>query len=321
MKVGVLTSGGDAPGMNAAIRAIVRVGLHRGLSVYGIRGGFQGIFQRDFVEMFARSVARIVHKGGTLLTTGRSDEFKTESGIRRAASILQEEHFDGLIAIGGDGTMRGLHELKKHWNGLTVGLPGSIDNDIYGTDYSIGFDTAVNNALDAIDKIRDTAESFSRVFLIEVMGRNCGAIALHVGIACGATAILIPETKTDLDAVARSVIDGRKAGKTSSIIIVAEGDEGGNAELIAEKLSSLVGERCRVSVLGYLQRGGNPTRYDRVLATRLGTRAVECMLHGVDGVMLGEVRGEVVATPFVDVWTKKKELDQWMLGLIDELAT
>ncbi len=321
VRVGVLTSGGDAPGMNAAVRAIVRVGTCRGLSLIGIRGGFQGILDRQFVELFPRSVSRIVHRGGTILTTGRSEQFKTEVGLKTAAAILTEEQIDGLIAIGGEGTMRGLSELRRHWNGLVIGLPGSIDNDIYGTDYSIGFDTAVNNALDAIDKIRDTAESFSRVFLIEVMGRNCGAIALNVGIACGASAILLPETKTDLKSVADRIIEGRRAGKTSSIIIVAEGDELGNASQIAEKLSSLINEKCRVSVLGYIQRGGNPTRMDRILATRLGVYAVEHLIRGVTDVMLGEVNGQIVATPLEDTWTKKKPLDQWLVDLIDELAT
>ncbi len=320
MRVGILTSGGDAPGMNATVRAIVRVGHCRGLDLIGIRGGFQGILDRDMMELFPRSVSRIVHRGGTILTTGRSEKFKTEAGLTTAASILREEKITGLIAIGGDGTMRGLAALKRYWDGQVIGLPGSIDNDIYGTDYSIGFDTAVNNALEAIDKIRDTAEAFSRVFLIEVMGRNCGAIALHVGIACGASAILLPETKTDIQRLADKIIAGRHAGKTSSIIIVAEGDELGNAQQIAEQLSPIINEKCRVSVLGYLQRGGNPSRMDRILATRLGVSAVECMTHGIDGVMLGEIHGQV-ETPLEDTWTKKKTLEQWMVDLIDELAT
>ncbi|MEM4735038.1 MAG: ATP-dependent 6-phosphofructokinase [Candidatus Thorarchaeota archaeon] len=321
MRIATLTSGGDAPGMNAVVRAIVRIGCSRDQCVLGIRGGFEGIFNREFVEMFPRSVARIVHRGGTILTTGRSDRFKTENGLKMAASILDDEKIDGLVAIGGDGTMRGLHELQKYWSGQVIGIPASIDNDIYGTDFSIGFDTAVNSALEAIDKIRDTAESFARVFLIEVMGRSSGAIALHVGIACGASAIIIPETPTDLQALADKLLRDRRAGRSSSIVIVAEGDELGNAEKIGEQLSGMIGERCRVSVLGYIQRGGNPSHYDRILGTRLGIRAVECMLGGVTGVMLGEVRGDVVETPLQDVFTKKKQLEQWMLDVIGELST
>ena len=321
MKIGVLTSGGDAPGMNAAIRAIVRVGCNRGHNVVGIRGGFQGILDRDLVELYPRSVSRMINHGGTVLTTGRSEEFRTEQGLEKAAGVLRDERFDGVIAIGGDGTMHGLHALKQHWKGQLIGIPGSIDNDIYGTEFSIGFDTAVNNALQAIDKIRDTAESFQRVFLVEVMGRHSGAIALHVGIASGASAILIPETPTDLKKIAQKIISGREAGKSSSIIIVAEGEETGGASVVGEKLSEMVGEKCRVSVLGYIQRGGNPTRYDRILATRLGVRAVEGMIAGLDGVMLGEQACEIVETPFEKTWSVKKELDKWMLSLMDELAT
>ncbi|TFG07620.1 6-phosphofructokinase [Candidatus Thorarchaeota archaeon] len=321
MKVGVLTSGGDSPGMNAAIRAIVRFGVLHDCQIVGIHGGYQGILDKEYEELSSRTVAHLIHRGGTCLTTGRSEEFKTEEGLRRAAELLDSIDVDGLVAIGGDGTMRGLYHLQEHWGGRAVGLPGTIDNDVYGTDYSIGFDTAVNNALDAIDKIRDTAESYSRVFLVEVMGRHAGAIALHVGIASGASAILLPETPTDLDKIAARIIEGRKAGKSSSIVIVAEGDEAGNASAIGEKLSERIGERCRVSVLGYIQRGGNPTRMDRILASRLGARAIECLKAGIDGVMLGEIDGEIAETPFKETWTKEKKLDQWMLELIAPLST
>ncbi len=321
MKVGVLTSGGDSPGMNAAIRAIVRIGVAQDFNIFGIRRGYRGILNEDIHELFPRSVAHIIHRGGTCLTTGRSEEFKTEEGLERATEVLEKVGIEGLIAIGGDGTMRGLYHLQEHWKGKAIGLPGTIDNDVYGTDYSIGFDTAVNNALAAIDKIRDTAESYSRVFLVEVMGRHAGEIAIHVGIASGASAILLPETPTDLDEIASKIIEGRKAGKTSSIIIVAEGDEEGDAATIAEKLSGRIGEQCRVSVLGYIQRGGNPTRMDRMLASRLGAQAIECLKMGIDGVMLGEIDGEIVETPFKDTWTKEKRLDKWMLDLIDPLST
>ncbi|MDF1541195.1 MAG: 6-phosphofructokinase, partial [Candidatus Thorarchaeota archaeon] len=205
MKVGILTSGGDSPGMNAAIRAVVRVGLSRGHEMVGIMGGLQGLLDRLFVKMEARSVANIIHRGGTLLTTGRSKEFRTEEGQKKAATILEEEEFGALVAIGGNGTMQGMDKLQQFWMGQIIGLPGTIDNDIYGIDYSIGFDTAVNNAIEAVDKIRDTAQAFDRFFLIEVMGRESGAIALDVGISCGAEAILVPETSTDLKAIAANI--------------------------------------------------------------------------------------------------------------------
>jgi 6-phosphofructokinase 1 len=306
--------------MNACIRAIVRIGCGRGFGVTGVYGGFEGILNEDFVDLNARSVANIIHRGGTILTTGRSEEFKTEEGLKKAARNLDKAGFDALIAIGGDGTMRGLAALGKFWPHQTLGIPGTIDNDVYGTDFTIGFDTAVNNALEAIDKIRDTADSFSRVFLIEVMGRNSGAIAAHVGIASGATAIALPETKTDLNAVAKKLIEARVRGKSSSIIVVSEGDDEGPAAAMGEKLSKLINERCRVSVLGYIQRGGNPTRQDRILATRLGAFAIECLLKGIKGVMLGEVGGKLTTTAFEQTWSKKKLLDQYLLDRIDDLA-
>ena len=319
MKVGILTSGGDSPGMNAAIRAIVRVGISRGCEMVGIMGGLQGLLDRLFVRMEARSVANIIHRGGTLLTTGRSKEFRTEEGQKKAARILEEEEFGALIAIGGNGTMQGMDKLQKIWKGQIIGLPGTIDNDVYGTDYSIGFDTAVNNAIDAVDKIRDTAQAFDRFFLIEVMGRHSGAIALDVGISCGAEAILVPETPTDLKAIAADIAAGRKRGKTFAFIIVAEGDEEGDAMEISRKMSSLVGEECRVSVLGYIQRGGNPTRQDRILATKLGGYAIECIAQGETGILLGEAKGELAKIPFADT-IKKKELDSFLLDMVEDLS-
>ncbi len=321
MKIGVLTSGGDAPAMNAAIRAITRVGIHRNCEVHGIFGGFQGILDPQIHELNSRSVSRILHRGGTFLTTGRSEEFKTEEGLKKAARILSERGFDALIAIGGDGTMRGLDALSKHWNGKLLGLPGTIDNDLYGTDYTIGFDTAVNNALEALDKIRDTAEAFSRTFLVEVMGRHAGFIAFHVGFATGASAILMPETTTTIEELADKVIKAKERAKTSVLVVVAEGDELGNADTIGKALSQRIGEKCRVSVLGYIQRGGNPTHSDRILATRLGAFAIECLLGGKDGGMVGEMNGELILTPFEETWMKKKSLDEWMMGLLDELSS
>jgi 6-phosphofructokinase 1 len=321
MKVGVLTSGGDGPGMNACVRAIVRIGIYRGLQIIGIYGGYQGLLDEQFKVLNPRSVSNIIHRGGTFLTTGRSKEYQAPGGVEKAARILKEHGFDALIGIGGDGTMHGLAALEKHWDGKIIGLPGTIDNDLYGTDYTIGFHTAVANAVDAVDKIRDTADAFGRFFLVEVMGRDAGFIAEYVGIACGAEAILIPETPTDLDAIANDIIEARKKGKKSSIVIVAEGDELGDATTIANKLSEQVKEHCRVSVLGYIQRGGNSTHQDRILATRLGAWAVECILKSNHGVMVGEVNGEMALTPFKDTWEKKKPLDKWMLSLVEELAT
>jgi 6-phosphofructokinase 1 len=320
MRVGLLTSGGDSPGMNACIRAFVRIGLCRHLEIFGILGGLQGILDQKFMVMDARSVANIVHRGGTLLTTGRSEEFRNVSGQKKAAQVLLEQEFDALVAIGGNGTMQALTKLQKYWDGLVIGLPGTIDNDINGTDYSIGFDTAVNNAIEAVDKIRDTAQAFDRFFLIEVMGRDSGDIALHVGISVGAEAIAIPETPTDFDAIGKSIIEGRKRGKTFAFIIVAEGDEAGDASTISKKLSTIVGEKCRVSVLGYIQRGGNPSRMDRILATKLGAHAVDCVVTGKTGVMVGEIKGELVTTPLEDTWKKKKEIDTWLLDLVEELS-
>ena len=321
MRVGVLTSGGDSPGMNACIRAVVRIGLNRGCEIIGIRGGYQGILDRKFETMDSRTVSKILHRGGTYLTTGRSEEYKTEEGTKKAARILTEEKIDGLIAIGGDGTMRGLSALQKYWDGKVIGTPGTIDNDLYGTDFSIGFDTAVNNAVSAVDKIRDTGEAFSRVFLIEVMGRLAGAIALHVGISSGASAVVIPETPTDVKKIAEKIIRGRDLGKSSAFVIVAEGDEAGDATELGKKLTKLVGENCRVSVLGYIQRGGNPTHSDRLLASRLGAFAIDCLLAGSTGAMAGEIKREVVLTPFEETWTKKKEIEPWMLELMEDLSS
>ncbi len=320
MRVAVLTSGGDSPAMNAAIRAITRVGIHRNCEIFGVYGGLQGILDENMHQLNSRAVSRILHRGGTILTTGRSEEFRTKKGQKKAAKILTDRGFDALIAIGGDGTMHALAALSNHWDGWLIGLPGTIDNDLYGTDYTIGFDTAVNNALEALDKIRDTAQSFQRIFLVEVMGRHAGHIAFHVGFATGASAILMPETETTIDELAKKVNDAREKAKSSVLVVVAEGDELGSADVIGKALSKKIGEKCRVSVLGYIQRGGNPTHFDRILATRLGAYAIECLLSGEHGGMVGEVNGELVMTPFEETWSNPKPIDEWMLGLLDELS-
>ena len=320
MKIGILTSGGDGPGMNACIRSLVRVGISKGFQIVGIYKGFHGILNEHFEVMTLRSVANIIQRGGTILKTGRCDEFKTKEGIQKAADILRKHKFDGLIAIGGDGTLRGLTELSELWDGLIIGLPGTIDNDIYGTDYTIGYDSAVNTALSAIDKIRDTADAFDRFFLIEVMGRDAGFIALDVGIGGGAEEIMVPETPTKLEETCDYLKKCKEKGKMSNIIIVAEGDDAGDATTIAKKIKKYLGDSYRVSVLGYIQRGGSPTARDRILASRLGAYAIEAIINKESGIMIGEINNKVSNTPFKDTWSKKKELDYWMLDLAKILA-
>lgn len=257
-RIALLTSGGDAPGMNAAIRAVVRVGHYFRMKTYGIMRGYQGLIKGEFSEFGPRDVSNIIHRGGTVLKTSRCKEFETSEGLRKAKLNLEKKKIDGLMVIGGDGTYRGAYELSRIWDGQILGVPGTIDNDLYGTDFTIGYDTAVNTALEAIDKIRDTAESHERIFLVEVMGREAGFIALDVGISGGAEDVLVPEIKTNLKAICKHLCAAKEAGKTSSIIIVAEGEEEGGAFQIAEKLKEMSGNEYRVVVLGHLQRGGTP---------------------------------------------------------------
>lgn len=320
-KIAVLTSGGDAPGMNAAIRSIVRVGIARGLEVVGIRRGYQGLLARDLVQLTARDVSNIIQRGGTILKTSRCDEFKTPAGQQKAKTVLEQNRIDGLILIGGDGTFRGGDALGKIWSGQIIGVPGTIDNDVYGTDYTIGFDTAINTALEAIDKIRDTADSHDRIFVVEVMGRHSGFIAQAVGVSGGAEEILVPEEPFDLAEIARRLREGRQRGKTSSIIIVAEGEETGGAVKVAQQLAPLAGYEMRVVILGYLQRGGVPTAADRLLATKLGAYAVDLFLQGATGVMAGEVGGILCAVPLAETWSKKKPLDRYLADLQLQLAS
>ena len=319
-RIGVLTSGGDAPGMNAAIRSVVRTASQRGWTTLGIKRGYAGLMLGDMEELGPRSVSSIIQRGGTILRTSRAKAFETLDGQRQAAEALERSRVDGLVLIGGDGTFRGAADLAKVWPGQLVGIPGTIDNDLSGTDFTIGFDTAVNTALTAIDRIRDTAEAHERFFVVEVMGRRAGFIALAVGIAGGAEDILLPETPTDLAAISGRLCQARAKGKTSSILVVAEGDDEGGAFRIAEQLSQRSGCEHRVVVLGHLQRGGSPTAQDRVLAAKLGAFAVEVLGRGDTGVMVGEVRGELVTTPFAATWQRKKPLDQVLLTLIPILA-
>lgn len=319
-RIGVLTSGGDAPGMNACIRAIVRCGASRKLEVVGIRRGYCGILEEDFVNLGSRSVANIIQRGGTILETARCDEMKTAEGIRRANEVLQRENIEGLITIGGDGTFRGATALAKTAKVKVIGIPGTIDNDVYGTDDAIGFDTAINTALDAIDKIRDTAGSLQRPFFIEVMGKTRGFIALEVGIAGGAENILIPEVKTRIEQLSLNIRRSFKRGKKSSIVIVAEGDEPGGAFSIAQQVWERLRMEYRICVLGHVQRGGSPTARDRVLASKLGAAAVDALVRGMSGYMVGELKGDIAFTPLRETWQKRKRLDTNLLRLAKVLA-
>jgi len=319
-KVGVLTSGGDAPGMNACIRAVVRCGVSCGMEVVGIRRGYCGILEEGLVKLDSRSVANTIYRGGTFLETARCEEMRTKEGIKKANEILQREGIEGLITIGGDGTFRGAVALAEAGNVKVIGIPGTIDNDVYGTDNAIGFDTALNTALDAIDKIRDTAGALNRLFFIEVMGKSRGFIALEVGIAGGAEDILIPEVETEIEQLSSDIRRCFKRGKKASIIIVAEGDDAGGAFSIAQQVWERLKLEYRVCVLGHVQRGGSPTAKDRVLASKLGAAAVDALVDGKAGYMVGELKGDIAFTPLRETWEKKKELDRDLLRLIKVLA-
>jgi 6-phosphofructokinase 1 len=319
-KIGVLTSGGDAPGMNACIRAIVRYGASSGLEIVGIRRGYCGILEEDFVKLGPRSVANIIHRGGTILETARCEEMKTEEGIRKANETLQREGIEGLTTIGGDGTFRGAAALAEAGNVRVIGIPGTIDNDIYGTDNTIGFDTAINTALDAIDKIRDTCQSLQHPFFVEVMGRHRGFIALDVGIAGGAEEILIPESETKINQLCLDIKNSMNRGKRCTTIVVAEGDEAGGALRVAQQVGERLKLEYRICVLGHVQRGGSPTARDRVLASKLGAAAVDALVKGMSGYMVGELKGDIVFTPLRETWEKRKELDGDLLRLIKVLA-
>jgi len=296
--IGVLTSGGDAPGMNAAIRAVVRAAIYYDLEVTGVLRGYEGLINGDFIEMDRKSVANIIQRGGTILKTARSDAFRTKEGRQTAHEQLKQKGIDALVVIGGDGTFTGADIFSNEYNFPIIGLPGTIDNDLEGTDFTIGYDTAINTVINAVDKIRDTAESHDRLFIVEVMGRDSGLIALRSGIGVGAEAIMIPEANMGVDGLVTRLESGRK-DKASKIIIVAEGDDMGGAfnvgEILKEKFPAY---DIRVSVLGHIQRGGKPSCMDRVLASRLGVAAVEGLLNGQSGEMVGLKNREIIFTPF-----------------------
>jgi 6-phosphofructokinase (EC 2.7.1.11) len=320
-RIGVLTSGGDAPGMNACIRAVVRCGVSHKLEVVGIRRGYAGLLEEDFINLHPRAVANIMQRGGTFLETARCEEMKTAEGTKKAVEFLQREGIEGLVTIGGDGTFRGATALAEAGDIKVIGIPGTIDNDVYGTDYSIGFDTAINTALDAIDKIKDTAESLQRLYFIEVMGRSRGFIALEVGIAGGAENILIPETETKIEELCLDIRGNFERGKRSSIVIVAEGDEAGGVFRVAQQVWERLRLDYRICVLGHIQRGGSPTARDRILASKLGAAAVDALVSDKSNCMVGEVKSEIALTPLEETWKKWKELDSNSLRLIKVLAS
>lgn len=298
-KIGVFTSGGDSPGMNAAIRAITRTAIFHKIKVAGIIRGYEGMIDGDIIHLDSSSVSNIIQRGGTILKSARSKRFMTKEGMAKAFKELKKAKIDALVAIGGDGTFKGAVEFSKRYKIPIVGIPGTIDNDLYGTDYTLGYDTAINTAMQAIDKIRDTAASHDRLFFVEVMGRDAGFIALRSGIAGGAEAILVPESKTDIVGLTQTLKKGWKNMKKSMIVVVAEGDEAGGAFEIArqvkEKLNFL---DTRVSILGHIQRGGSPTCFDRVLGSRMGVASIENLLTGKKNVMMGLVHKNIDAIPF-----------------------
>lgn len=320
-KIAVLTSGGDSPGMNACIRAVVRGAVYYGVEVFGIKRGYNGLISNDILPMTSFSVSNIVQRGGTILKSARSKDFMTKEGRQKAYENLQRLGIEGLVVIGGNGTFTGAQIFYNEFGIPIIGAPGTIDNDLYGTDYTIGFDTAVNTALDAIDKIRDTADSHDRVFFIEVMGRDSGYIAIESGIGGGAELIMVPETLTTIDDVIDTLRQGWNRSKTSSIIVVAEGDDEGSATDIAAKVKKAlpIGD-IRVSILGHVQRGGTPTAQDRILASRLGLGAVEGLLNGEKNVMVGVVNNQLVYTPFNDTITKTKPIHPDLIRMLNILS-
>ncbi|MDX2282666.1 MAG: 6-phosphofructokinase [Bacteroidia bacterium] len=321
-RIAVYTSGGDAPGMNACLRAVVRTAIANGLEVTGIRRGYEGMIDGDFIELGAHSVSNIIQRGGTILKSSRSERFRTPEGRQQALAQLKQAGVEGLVAIGGDGTFAGARTFSQETGMPVVGVPGTIDNDLYGTDFTIGYDTALNTAMEAIDKIRDTADSHNRLFFIEVMGRDAGFIALNAGIAAGAEAVLIPETKTYIDELTQRLEQGWMRKKSSSIIVVAEGDDGGGAMSVAEEVRKRFSHYdIRVVVLGHIQRGGSPTCFDRVLASRLGAAAVESLMEGLSNVMIGLINSKIVHTSFIKACKYNQEINPQLLQLVEVLAS
>lgn len=321
-KIAVLTSGGDAPGMNAAIRAVVRTAIYNQLEVFGIRRGYMGLIEGDLYKMATTDVSNIIQRGGTMLKTARSKEFTTKAGRQKAFDQLKQYDIDGLVLIGGDGTFRGAHAFYQEHQVPTIGIPGTIDNDIAGTDYTIGFDTAVNTAVDAIDKIRDTAEAHDRLFIVEVMGRDAGYIALNSGIACGAEDILIPEETTDLNQIMERINFDNRRKKLVRIIVVAEGDDFGGAMLLQEKITDRFPDlEVRTAILGHIQRGGAPQFFDRVQASRMGYAAVNALLEGKSQMMVGLQNQQISLTPFSQAIKEHAPLNPELLEMAKVLSS
>ena len=321
-RIAVLTSGGDCPGMNACVRSVVRCGIFEGLEVFGVFRGYDGLIKGDIKKLKLNSVSNIISRGGTFLKTARSAEFMSEQGQKKAVGILKKNKIDGLITIGGEGTFKGAHILSTKWRISTLGIPATIDNDISGTDYSIGSDSAVNTALEAIDKIRDTATSLERIFVIEVMGRKEGYIAIRVGLSGGAEDVLIPSTEYDIDKMCQDITAGRKRGKVSWIIITAEGAAKGSE--IAELIEQETGYETRATTLGHVQRGGSPTAFDRILAARLGMAAVQALINDATDKMTAMINDQVKIIPLDSSayqLKKQRDLDRELYKLIRILAT
>ena len=321
-RIGILSSGGDSPGMNACIRAVVRTAIYNGLEVYGIMRGYSGMVENDIVRMESRSVANIIQRGGTILKTSRCKEFFEPEGRKKAYENLKKHGINGLVILGGDGSFRGAQIFSSEYDIPCIGLPGTIDKDIAGTDFTIGFDTAVNTAVEAIDKIRDTAEAHDRLFIIEVMGRDAGYIALHSGIATGAENILIPERKTVIEDIITQLAEKERRHKLVNLIVVAEGDEFGGADEVAkvvrERLPLL---EVRVCILGHIQRGGSPSCMDRLIASRMGYHAVECLVEGRHNVFVGIVNNKMNYTPLNEAVKKKQRISEEWLKIVKILAS
>lgn len=321
-RIGVLTSGGDAPGMNAAIRAVVRAAIFNGCEAYGIYGGYQGLINGDIKKMKSQDVSNIIQRGGTILKSARSAEFRTPEGRTKAAEKLAELKIDALVVIGGDGSFTGARLLIQEHDIPVVGIPGTIDNDLYGTDSTIGYDTAVNTAVEAVDKIKDTASAHNRLFFVEVMGRDAGFIALRVAIATGAEAVLVPEVDTDIADLEHYLEKDYDPAKSSGIVIVAEGEKEGGAYSVAEKVGKAHPEYdIRVSVLGHMQRGGSPSAFDRVLASQLGVAAVDALMDDQKSIMVGIMNKEIVHVPFNKTIKNSKGLNPELLNLVRVLSS
>lgn len=320
-KIGVFTSGGDSPGMNAALRSVVRTALHFNLKVAGIMRGYEGMIDGEITDMDARSVGNIIQRGGTILKSARSEQFRTAEGREKAYKQLKKHNIDALVAIGGDGTFTGANIFFQEHNFPVIGVPGTIDNDLFGTDFTIGFDTAINTAVSAIDKIRDTAMAHDRLFIIEVMGRHSGLIAIQTGIASGAGSILIPEIQADTEAMIENLQKSLTEKKLFRIIVVAEGDESGGAYNVRKTIEQNFQHfDIKVTILGHIQRGGNPSCNDRVLATRLGYAAVDALKNGQQNMMAGIVNDIVVFTPFEEAINKTKEAKLHLANLANILS-